>query len=182
MQQFGLNSRYFSLGFILSVVLTLLAWGFSTAPEVARQRLLPPSETTEYWSSAVELPLVTVTDSGTRIVPPLYPACSNVPEFVKRRQCADQSMLKFIYDNIRYPKEGLDEGAGGTVVVRFPIDARGQTGLPVIVRSPHPALSDASLKVVERMLRRNPIWEPARENDKPVASEFNLPIRFKLDK
>ncbi|MGB3800239.1 MAG: energy transducer TonB [Lewinella sp.] len=182
MQNLGLTSRYFSLGFILSLVLTLLAWGFSTAPEVARQQLLPQAGQLEYWSFTVEVsPPVTVTHSGTRIVPPLYPACTDVPGYGERKQCADKSLLQFIYENIRYPKEAKDEGAQGIVVVRFPIDARGQVGLPVVVKSPHAALSGASLKVVQRMLRRNPIWEPGRENDKPVATEFNLPIRFQLE-
>ena len=181
MQHYGLNSRYFTLGLGLAVILTLLAWGFSTAPEAARQQLHPHYAHAIPMAAVEVAPPVTVTHSGKRITPPLFPACTDQPDYAQRKTCADQAMLKFIYDNIRYPKEAKDAGATGMVVVRFPVDARGQTGIPVVVRSPHPALSIATLTVVQRMLRRNPLWETGRENDRPVATEFNLPVQFKLE-
>ena len=181
MQSLGLTSRYSTLGLLVATIMTLLAWGFSSAPDVARHRLDSRIHHIHYQTAIIEVsPPVTVTHSGTRATPPLYPACANQPDYQKRKSCADKRMLEFIYENIRYPKEAKDAGVEGIVVVRFPVDARGQTGLPVVVRSPHPALGEASLKVIQRMLRRNPIWEPARENEKPVAKEFNLPIQFKL--
>ena len=181
MQHYGLQSRYFTLGLGLAVLFTLLAWGFSTAPRAARQQLYPAyASAVPVATQEVALP-VTVTYSGKRITPPLFPACTDQPDYAQRKACADQAMLKFIYDNIRYPKEAKDAGATGMVVVRFPVDARGQTGMPVVVRSPHPALSIATLTVIQRMLRRHPLWEPGRENDQPVAAEYALPVQFKLE-
>ena len=181
MQHYGLNSRYFTLGLGLAVVFTLLAWGFATAPEAARQQLHPHYAHAIPVAAVTAFPSVTVTHSGKRITPPIFPACTDRPDYAQRKACADKAMLQFIYDNIRYPKEARDDGATGVVVVRFPVDARGQTGIPVVVRSPHPALSSATLTVVQRMLRRNPLWEPGRENDRPVAAEFHLPVQFKLE-
>ena len=91
-------------------------------------------------------------------------------------------MLEYIYQHVRYPREAKDANAQGTVVVRFSVDANGQTGLPVVVRSAHPALARATLKVAHRMLKEYPVWEAGRKDGKPVLTELNLPIRFKLEK
>ncbi|PPK87483.1 TonB family protein [Neolewinella xylanilytica] len=179
MRMLGLTSRYSTSGLLMATIMTLLAWGFSSAPEAARQEL---RSQTQLRVTTIEVsPPVTVTHSDNRRTPPLYPACSDQPDFQQRKACADKAMLEYIYEHIRYPKEARDAGAEGMVVVRFTVDARGQTGIPVVIKSPHPALGTVSLKVIQRMLRRTAVWEPARENDTPVATEFNLPIQFKLN-
>ena len=111
----------------------------------------------------------------------LFPACRELPDYSKRKACSDQKMLEYIYQHVRYPKEAKDADAQGIVVVRFSVDANGQTGLPVVVRSPHPALARATLQVSQRMLEDYPIWEAGRKDGRPVLTEFLLPIQFKLE-
>ncbi|WP_116126139.1 energy transducer TonB [Lewinella sp. IMCC34183] len=175
MRTLGLTSRFFLIGLGLSAALTLLAWGFRTAPDAAREELQAQISTSTVPTSCFPAPAA---KESTR---PLFPACGELPDFNDRRECSDKAMLQYIYKHIRYPKEAKDDNATGMVVVRFPIDALGNTGLPVVVRSPHPALGEAGLKVVRQMLRYHNRWEPARADGKPVAQDFMLPIQFKLE-
>ena len=157
MTTLGFRSRFFLSGLLATGLLLLLPYGVR---------------------------LGTVADPAgvqAQEVFPLFPACRELPDYGKRKACSDQKMLEYIYQHVRYPREAKDANAQGTVVVRFSVDANGQTGLPVVVRSAHPALARATLKVAQRMLKEYPVWEAGRKDGKPVLTELNLPIRFKLE-
>lgn len=84
-----------------------------------------------------------------------------------------QAMLKFISDNIKYPK-GVE--AKGLVVVTFVVDQKGQVTDVKAVRSPHPALSAEAVRVIKKLKG----WTPATQNGRPVSVSFTLPVRFDI--
>jgi TonB family protein len=87
-----------------------------------------------------------------------------------------EALYKFIAQNVKYPKECIENEIEGRVFVKFVIDLKGNIINSEIIRSVHPLLDAEALRVVNSM----PLWKPAMMEGKPVKIEFNLPISFKL--
>lgn len=107
---------------------------------------------------------------------PRFPGCEDLAE-AERKDCAVQELLKFIYTNIKYPAEAREAGVQGTVVSNFVIDQTGKVTAAKIVKGPDSGLHEAVLKVVNEM----PAWIPGKKEGKIVKTEFNLPVKFKID-
>lgn len=86
------------------------------------------------------------------------------------------AMLKYIMENIKYPKQIMEEGIQGRVTVRFIVEKDGSISDVKPVLSVHPLLNKEAVRVVESM----PKWTPGKHNGKPVRVRFNLPVMFKL--
>ncbi|MGB3800238.1 MAG: energy transducer TonB [Lewinella sp.] len=112
---------------------------------------------------------------------PFFPGCDDVADRLERKACADQKMLDFLYGNLNYPQGSRDVGVDGMVVISFEVEADGETGDPKIERTPDPELGQEALRVVALMLRKHPVWTPARIDGEAVSRVFNLPIRFELN-
>jgi len=83
-------------------------------------------------------------------------------------------LYKFIADNIRYPKEALDVGIEGKVIVKFVVDSTGAIIEPRIVQSVSEPLDDEALRLVRLM----PPWQPGALNGHKVRVWYTLPINF----
>ena len=86
------------------------------------------------------------------------------------------AMMKYIMENIKYPKQAMKEGIQGRVTVRFIVEKDGSISDVKPVLSVHPLLNKEAVRVVESM----PKWTPGKQNGKPVRVRFNLPVMFKL--
>ena len=87
------------------------------------------------------------------------------------------AMLKYIMENIKYPKQAMKEGIQGRVTVRFIVEKDGSISDVKPILSVHPLLNKEAVRVVESM----PKWTPGKHNGKPVRVRFNLPVMFKLN-
>jgi len=96
-------------------------------------------------------------------------------------ECLKNELMKFIYSNIRYPKEAREQGIEGIVVVQFIVDEHGQVIHPEIVRDIGGGIAEEALYVVEMMNTLSHRWTPGYQYGKPVKVLFTLPIRFKLE-
>lgn len=114
---------------------------------------------------------------------PLFPGrkCGELMKYKKRKACADQAMLQYIYHNIRYPKKARDRGVEGLAVVSFIVEAHGAITEIEVVRDPGSGLGKAVNKVVSKMKKDNIRFEPGIRKGKPVAVQFMLPVKFKLE-
>jgi TonB-dependent SusC/RagA subfamily outer membrane receptor len=118
----------------------------------------------------------------------------------------DEACLKFISENVRYPKLCHEFGVQGRVIVRFVIEKDGsithvekvrgvgKTLSEVEVTSykkEHPDspeqlkagqdLGDLLFGEAKRVMELMPKWEPAKDKEgNPVRSFFNLPFMFRL--
>ena len=87
------------------------------------------------------------------------------------------AMLKYIMENMKYPKQAMKEGIQGRVAVSFIVEKDGSISDVKPILSVHPLLNKEAVRVVKSM----PKWTPGKQNGKPVRVRFNLPIMFKLN-
>ena len=87
------------------------------------------------------------------------------------------AMLKYIMENIKYPKQIMEEGVQGRVTVSFIVEKDGSISDVRPILSVHPLLNKEAVRVVKSM----PKWTPGKQNGKPVRVRFNLPVMFKLN-
>jgi len=101
-----------------------------------------------------------------------YIVVEQMPEFPG----GEQSMRKFLRDNIRYPQMARESGIYGTVYVTFVVSKTGQISEVKLLRGIGGGCDDEAIRVVKTM----PAWIPGRQTGKPVPVQFNLPITFTL--
>ena len=87
------------------------------------------------------------------------------------------AMMKYIMENIKYPKQIMEEGIQGRVTVSFIVEKDGRVSNVRLLRSVQSALDKEAVRVVKSM----PKWTPGKQNGKPVRVRFNLPVMFKLN-
>lgn len=86
------------------------------------------------------------------------------------------ALLKYILDNIQYPKNARKTGTEGDVYVTFMLDREGKVTEPKVLKGVSEELDAEAIRVVSAM----PQWTPGTQNGKPVMVQYNLPVRFKL--
>ena len=86
------------------------------------------------------------------------------------------AMMKYIMENIKYPKQAMKEGIQGRVTVSFIVEKDGRVSNVRLLRSVQSALDKEAIRVVKSM----PKWTPGKHNGKSVRVRFNLPVMFKL--
>ncbi|MEM6321690.1 MAG: energy transducer TonB [Bacteroidota bacterium] len=106
---------------------------------------------------------------------PYFPGCTaysiGSPE---RRQCSNQSVKAYFYNQIIYPQEAKDDNVEGAVYVRFIVDEKGRVQSPQLLKDIGSGCGQAALDVVNNM----PQWEPAYHQGRPVKVALELPIHF----
>ena len=88
-----------------------------------------------------------------------------------------EAMMRWIYSNIQYPEECVENGVEGRVTARFTINKLGNVEDIEIVRSVHPDLDAEVIRVLKLM----PKFSPAIQNHKLVPVYMYWPVVFKLN-
>lgn len=101
-----------------------------------------------------------------------YEAVEQMPQFPG----GDAELMKFIYDNLRYPAVAQENGIQGRVILRFVVSKTGSIENVQVLRSPDPSLEKEAIRVVKSM----PNWIPGKQNGNNVPVYFTLPVTFKL--
>lgn len=111
----------------------------------------------------------------SRVVP--YHECDIKPMFLGSTDL-QIFMSKWVYVYLKYPKEAVRNGIQGRVLVDFIIDEKGKVRDVKVIKSSHPLLDDAAVKVIEA----SPDWRPARVRGQKVKSELSVNVEFRLEK
>ncbi|WP_373810031.1 energy transducer TonB, partial [Porphyromonas loveana] len=88
----------------------------------------------------------------------------------------EAAMMKFLCENLVYPKEAQDKGISGRVIVTFVVEEDGSLTDVQVDRGVSPELDAEAVRVVKLM----PKWKPAEEKGKRIAVRASQPILFKL--
>lgn len=88
----------------------------------------------------------------------------------------DAALFKYLGQHINYPADAQEAGIQGRVLVRFTVGKDGAIRNARVIKGVHPSLDREALRVVNSM----PHWIPGKQDGKPVAVFFSLPITFRL--
>lgn len=115
----------------------------------------------------------TTQNDNTKPESPVFTVVESMPEYPG----GDEARLKFLADNIQYPKEAKERGISGTVYVTFVIDTKGLLTDAKIMRGIGGGCDEEVLRILALM----PPWKPGTQEGKPVRVQFTMPVRFTLD-
>ncbi|WPV69379.1 energy transducer TonB [Chitinophaga sp. LS1] len=89
----------------------------------------------------------------------------------------EDALLRFLRDNVHYPRVAQESDIQGTVFVQFVIDKQGNiSDVKTIGAVKGGGLEEESIRVVKKM----PKWKAGRQNGEAVSVQFNLPVRYTL--
>ena len=88
----------------------------------------------------------------------------------------DVACMKWLTNNINYPKEAMEKGIEGRVIVKFVVTKNGKITNAEVVRPVDPLLETEALRAIRSM----PDWIPGKRNGQNVDLQFTLPITFRL--
>lgn len=111
-----------------------------------------------------------------REVTPYYD-CDTRPTFLGSNDPAD-FLRKWVYVYLRYPREAVENGIQGRVLVDFIIDQKGKVTDVKVIKSADELLDNEAIRVISA----SPDWKPAKVNGVKVKSEMSLYVDFKLEK
>lgn len=87
-----------------------------------------------------------------------------------------ESLMKFLFQNIKYPKYARENGLEGKVIIKFYVDKEGNIREAEVLNDVDNSLKKEALRIISIM----PKWNPALQRGKPVNCYYVLPVTFKL--
>jgi TonB family protein len=136
-----------------------------------------------FWTVSCQKEVKEISEEALTIVEqmPRFPGCEDqAGDDSDKKSCADQKLLKFIYDHIKYPEKAKAEKTEGMSVVRFVVSNDGSIKDAKIVRSVSKECDAEVLRIMQLMNDQEILWTPGKQKGKTVNVTYNLPIRFKL--
>lgn len=117
--------------------------------------------------------------------PPRFPGCEEMDTTLDViNHCAQTALLMFFNRNIAYPAEARTQNIEGTVVLSFVVEKDGYISNPAVVKDIGGGCGDETLRVANGMNQAlkeaNLTWVPGKNDGKPVRTQLNVPIKFKL--
>lgn len=97
---------------------------------------------------------------------------SEMPEFPG----GDEERVKFLKENMTYPRMAIDIGLQGKVYIYFVIEKDGSISNVRIERGIGAGCDEEAARVIAMM----PKWKPGRQNGREVRVVMNMPVAFVL--
>lgn len=88
----------------------------------------------------------------------------------------DHELIRYIEDNLDYPKDAMESGIEGRVFVKIIVEPNGSISNAKIIRGLGYGCDEEAVRVVESM----PNWKPGRKNGETVRVNMAVPVNFKL--
>ena len=104
----------------------------------------------------------------------------NKAEIEPKFEGGNDAMMKYLNDNVVFPKEAEENGLEATVYTDFVVSADGMVREVVVSdatsEDADQSFRDEAIRVVSSM----PKWVPGRQHGKAVDVRFSLPISFEM--
>jgi len=101
-------------------------------------------------------------------------AVEKLPQFPS----GEAALIKYIIENIKYPKDALENGQQGRVFIQFVVSKTGEvTDVRVMKGFGSKSCNDEAVRVIKSL----PKWVPGMISGQPVSVSYSIPIVFKLD-
>jgi periplasmic protein TonB len=88
-----------------------------------------------------------------------------------------KAFIKYINQNVKYPKTDLENNVQGRVVAQFVVERDGSLTEIKTVRSPSKAMADEAIRVI----KTSPKWKPGKVKGKSVRAMYTVPVTFVLE-
>lgn len=111
---------------------------------------------------------------------PIFPSCETAGDEQAKKVCTDKALLKYIYQNIKYPKAARENGIEGLIVVSFVVNEEGKIQDVKCIRDIGGGCGEESVRVIASMNEKNMVWTPGTQRGKAIKVKYNMPIRFRL--
>jgi protein TonB len=119
---------------------------------------------------------------GVPDIMPCFPGCEQLEgSDHEKKACADQKLLRYIYSNLKYPKEAQDKEIEGMALVSFVINLEGKLEEIEVLRDPGGGTGAEAARIVASMNELEPWTVGKTYKGTPIPIRYNLPIRFKLN-
>lgn len=102
----------------------------------------------------------------------VYEVCEQMPSYVG----GQPALMKYLIENVRYPKAAVEAKQQGRVVVQFVVEKDGAVSSVKLLKSVTPLLDAEAIRVVKSM----PKWNPGKKDGKLVRVRYALPVSFRL--
>ena len=114
---------------------------------------------------------------------PRFPGCFDEElSDTEQKQCTESELMKYVYDNLKYPKIARENGIEGRVILQFVIDTNGDIVDIKVVRDIGAGCGAAASKVIENMVEKEGFWTPGKQSHRKVKVRYTLPVTFQLQK
>ncbi|NJN42079.1 MAG: energy transducer TonB [Flammeovirgaceae bacterium] len=88
----------------------------------------------------------------------------------------DTELMKFLFENLKYPSAARRMGVEGKVFVSMVVEKDGTITNPTVMRGFDTSCDNEALRVMGLM----PKWIPGKQRGKPVRVKVSFPITFKM--
>lgn len=95
----------------------------------------------------------------------------------KEDLCSDKELLKWLGKHIKYPTLALENGIKGRVTAQFIVEKDGSISDISILRGIGAGCDKEVARVIE-IMNNDILWEPGKQNGKPVRVRYRLPVTF----
>ena len=155
-------------------------------PQKVHPTILVPVEFDEVDPGSIEIPDFSREYTGGAVIPEeaydlpednIEPQFDGFVEVPAEFPGGKDEMMRWIYNNIKYPTACSDNGVAGRVTAKFTISKLGKVTDIQIVKGVHPDL-DAE---VVRVLKLMPDFRPAMQNQQLVPVYMFWPVEFRLE-
>ncbi len=104
----------------------------------------------------------------------IFQVVDEMPEFPG----GHEGRAKYMAEVLKYPEKARKAGTTGTVYVTFVIEKDGSVSNARVLRGIGNGCDEAALEAVRNM----PAWKPGKQRGEEVRVQFNMPVKFALEK
>jgi tetratricopeptide (TPR) repeat protein len=114
---------------------------------------------------------------------PRFPACEELDTAeAVIQQCAEQALLNYMQQNIRYPQEAVQQDIEGMVVLTYVVEKDGRISRPRLLRDIGGGCGEETLRVFRALQEYDLRFVPGRlQNGDTVRVQTTLPMRFRIE-
>ncbi|MCR4825008.1 MAG: energy transducer TonB [Bacteroidales bacterium] len=89
-----------------------------------------------------------------------------------------EDFARWVAAHLKYPKEALEGGYQGRVMVRFVVTETGRVRQVKVLRGVEPSLDREAVRVISSSSGK---WNPGTRDGKPVNTRYMIPVVFRPD-
>lgn len=99
---------------------------------------------------------------------------------MEKMQCANQALMQFITNNLKYPTKSKVAKIEGTAMVKFIVSKEGKVKDIEVNEAPSQEMGVEAVRVLNLMNEQNQNWVAGLVDGKKVDVQLMLPFKFKL--